>query len=390
MKKIEIALQLQKDKIDSEKDVSKKNVPEECMISESPVIRIVKKAGAERISESARNFIMNELKRFSFFVAKESVVQTEAKGKEKITASEVMGASSRFYSNITGPLEKEQMLELSIAPFQRVLKKTGTARISQKARLNLAKYVQAYAHEVAKEANRLRAHSGITLKRIDILEAEKNLKDRKMLFYGGKSSNLLKLGSGLVSVEKFIISKDGERIQIENAVLEESKLELHIQPITPPITQHIAEDKTQKNDQKCEFSVTLAREKSGCVESINYGSTKEGRICITCPQFENLDRPEIFPSDALFTLTISSQLGNASLNMLILPKGYSKESLSKIFQISLKKEFGGIEKEFGNLKIDEKKKKEIISKMRHLAKEYDSIIAYECARRELAIIAKNS
>ncbi|MEM2899585.1 MAG: NFYB/HAP3 family transcription factor subunit [Thermoplasmata archaeon] len=372
---------------------SQKNLSDMSMFSEAPVLRIVKKAGALRISKNARNFIMNELKKFSFSIAKESVAQAELKGEEKVTDLAVIGAASRLYSNSYANsntpsdrkelLEKENKLEVSIAPFHRLLKKSGAERISQNARIILANYVQAHAREVAKEATRLRAHSGFTLKRIDILEAEKNLKDRKFLFYSTNRTNLLKLDSGaFVSIDKFILPKDEkieDKIPIENVVIEESKLEIHIKPIQelPP-------------SQKCEFSVTLSRENLGCIESINYGSTKEGIIHITCPNFQARDINEFLPDEVKFSLQVTSNIGNASFDMLVIPKGYSKEALLKIFQIALKKEFGGIEKEFGNLKLDEKDKKEIISKMHQLAKEYDSLIAYECARRELARLAKIS
>ncbi len=351
----------------------------EVALSEAPAIRIVKEAGAERISQGARKFIMDELKNYSFLVAKEAVAQAEAHAHEKVNGATIAGAASRLSGAGIVTDDEVAALELALAPLQRVLKDAGAERISSSARLTLAKDVQSYATELVKEATRLRSHVGKTLKPIDIVEAQKNMKDKGMLVYGGARAKVIKLDSGAqVVLEPSMVTGEGEdevKARVEAVMLEGSKLEVAIKGLDgkPP----------------CEFSVTLLRESFGCIESINYGTTKEGVIRITCPQFEGRERLETFTGDAMFTLQLSSQLGNATVDMLVLPRGYSREALAKVFQIARISEFGGVEKELGAIQIDDASKMAILVKMHELAKEYDAVIAYECARRELTRIARS-
>lgn len=52
------------------------------------------------------------------------------------------------------------MAELPIAPVKRIIKNAGAARISDDAATTLADAMEAYAEEVAVEANKLAKHAG--------------------------------------------------------------------------------------------------------------------------------------------------------------------------------------------------------------------------------------
>ena len=52
------------------------------------------------------------------------------------------------------------MAELPIAPIKRIIKNAGAARISDDAAMALAEAMEAYAEEVALQANNLAKHAG--------------------------------------------------------------------------------------------------------------------------------------------------------------------------------------------------------------------------------------
>jgi len=67
------------------------------------------------------------------------------------------------------------MVELPIAPIERIVKKSGAERISEDAKVELAKILEDYGSKIAAEAVKLAKHAGRkTIKTDDIkLAAEK-------------------------------------------------------------------------------------------------------------------------------------------------------------------------------------------------------------------------
>lgn len=51
-------------------------------------------------------------------------------------------------------------MELPLAPVERLLRKAGASRVSESAKVELAKAIEAYALQLAKKASDLAKHSG--------------------------------------------------------------------------------------------------------------------------------------------------------------------------------------------------------------------------------------
>ncbi len=52
------------------------------------------------------------------------------------------------------------LVELPLAPVERLLRKAGAQRVSESAKVELAKAIEDYAIEVARKASELAKHSG--------------------------------------------------------------------------------------------------------------------------------------------------------------------------------------------------------------------------------------
>lgn len=127
----------------------------------APIDRLIREAGAERVSDNASEAFTKFLEEWGVNIVKRSVELARHSGRKTITAKDIELATSEAIPGPRRPKGEEKSKSgLPIAPIERLMRSAGADRISEDARKALAIAFEDYTLQVARKASDFARHSG--------------------------------------------------------------------------------------------------------------------------------------------------------------------------------------------------------------------------------------
>lgn len=307
-------------------------------LSRAPVERLLKRAGAKRISGRAKDLVIQVLENYAIRISEEAARICREDGRKVLKARDVDEALRRLSCHLDDVVQ-EKADELSLSPVRRLMRSAGALRVSRLAVELLKREIEAYALQVTRNAISLRRYGGQKIKGVDILEAAK---------VGG-----ILLESGRLKV---LIKVSGNWVPAGRELLESAEIQI-----------------TGLNDGD---KVRMWHVYRGRHRTVFSGIVRGDAIIFRLP---NLPKRIHRQGDVIYSLSADGVVET----FLLLPRGYSEGALSSLIRIAIDTEFGGLERELGTISLPNGYYERLHARAQEISKEYGNIVAFHLIRREV-------
>jgi histone H3/H4 len=135
----------------------------------APITRIIRNAGAERVSEDASLELVNYLGGSSKRISKKAVSLAKHAGRKTVKRGDILLA---FGSSPERRVSRRRTFGTPIKPITRMIRNAGAERVSKDASLELVNYIENTSKIISKRAVSLAKHAGRkTVKSEDIIKS---------------------------------------------------------------------------------------------------------------------------------------------------------------------------------------------------------------------------
>ena len=135
----------------------------------APITRIIRNAGAERVSEDASLELVNYLGGSSKRISKKAVSLAKHAGRKTVKRGDILLA---FGSSPERRVSRRRTFGTPIKPITRMIRNAGAERVSEDASLELVNYIENTSKRISERAVSLAKYAGRkTVKRGDIIKS---------------------------------------------------------------------------------------------------------------------------------------------------------------------------------------------------------------------------
>lgn len=135
----------------------------------APITRIIRNAGAERVSEDASLELVNYLGGSSKRISKKAVSLAKHAGRKTVKRGDILLA---FGASPERRVSRRRTFGTPIKPITRMIRNAGAERVSKDASLELVNYIENTSKIISKRAVSLAKHAGRkTVKSEDIIKS---------------------------------------------------------------------------------------------------------------------------------------------------------------------------------------------------------------------------